>query len=348
MRGQRAKLLWVAPDCRHTSGSRSCEGETSGVRPGGAVRQDALEGGADTVRTVQDVFGEQPQRRVTALQSRHIAAAILLVNRPGAVELLAVALDDEPSIDQQVDTTHTLDTNLEFDTAAELTQKKANQRLGPRFGARVQQRAQDVESTGDACEDLADVRFIDEPEVPGVIERGDRRPWRLASDRLRERFDDVDGGTVPWRRRRTPVVDDVAGCRRPAACQRVLLHVAVRVVVDEHSAQGQEGDAVQSPAQTRRCDDVVMRAGRDEPPLPHARQDTVCDGAGESTPRPPGSVKFVGRPHDLLVLIAPGIEERHPLTLVGPIAAPGRRGPELWMTGAGEERVAQASPVQNS
>jgi len=220
MRGQRAKLLWVAPDCRHRGGSRSCEGETSGVRPGGAVRQDALEGGADTVRTVQDVFGEQPQRRVAALQSRHIAAAILLVNRPGAVELLAVALDDEPSIDQQVDTTHTLDTNLEFDTAAELTQKKANQRLGPRFGARVQQRAQDVESTGDACEDLADVRFIDEPEVPGVIERGDRRPWRLASDRLRERFDDVDGGTVPWRRRRTPVVDETsrgAGGRRLAS-----------------------------------------------------------------------------------------------------------------------------------
>lgn len=52
---------------------------------------------------------------------------------------------------------------------------------------------------GDTCEDFADIRFIDEPEVPGVVERGDRRPWRLAPCGLRERFDDVDRGAVPWR-----------------------------------------------------------------------------------------------------------------------------------------------------
>ena len=58
---------------------------------------------------------------------------------PGAVELLAVALDDEPSVDEQVDTAHTVDTDLQLDTAAQLTQKQTNQRLCPRFRARIQQ-----------------------------------------------------------------------------------------------------------------------------------------------------------------------------------------------------------------
>lgn len=313
-----------------------------------AVRQDAFESGADTVRVIQDVFGEQSQRGVAAFQGRHIAASILLVDRPGAVELLAVALDDEPSVDEQVDTAHAIDTDLQLDTAAQLTQKQTNQRLGPRFRTRIQQWTQGPEAMGDAREDFADVRFIDKAEVPGVVERGDSRPWRLASGRLRERLDDIDCGTIAWCRRRTPVVHDVAGCRRSTARQRVLLHVAVRMTMDEHPAHGQQADAVQPPAQARRRDDVAVRIGRDEPPLTHTREAAVCDSASESAPRPSGGQQFVRRPHHLLALFGEGNEGRHPPTLADLIALFGWRAPELWMTGAGEERAAQSSPVPNS
>ena len=236
------------------------------------------------------------------------------------MELLAVALDDEPSVDEQVDTPHTVDTDLQLDTAAQLTQKQTNQRLGPRFRTRIQQWTEGSEAMRDAREDFGDVRFIDKSEVPGVVDSGDSGPRRLASDRLGERLDDIDCGTIAWCRRWTPVVDDVAGCRRSTARQRVLLHVAVRMMMDEHPAHGQQADAVQPPAQTRRRDDVAVRSGRDEPPLPHTSEAAVCDSASESAPRPSGGQEFARRPHRLLVLFGQGNEGRHPPTLADLIA----------------------------
>ncbi len=154
----------------------------------GAVRQDCARVRADTVD------GTGCPRRAAAtsrsrVQSRHIAAPVLLVNCQ-AVELLAVALDDEPSVDEQVDTPHApIRPAVRRGSRADAEEGDQRSRSPLRHG--IQQWAQGVEAMRDTCEDLADVASSTSPRCQAVVERGDRRPcgWHRW---LRERLDDVD------------------------------------------------------------------------------------------------------------------------------------------------------------
>lgn len=52
---------------------------------------------------VQDVLGERPNSRVSERRGRHVARAVTLPRLPAFMECPAVALDDQPSVDDQVD-----------------------------------------------------------------------------------------------------------------------------------------------------------------------------------------------------------------------------------------------------
>ena len=103
---------------------------------------------------------------------------------------LAVALDDEPSVDEQIDESHALDPHLQFRPDSERSKHEPNERLGAGFRSLIQERSQPPVSAGQSSEHLCKTSFVDDTKMQHAVQSGDRRPRTLALNGLHERFDD--------------------------------------------------------------------------------------------------------------------------------------------------------------
>src|ERR1700754_3291197 len=86
-----------------------------------------------------DVLGDRTVRHVASGRGSLVTPAIPALRIPARVMLLAVALHDEPPIDEEVDPSYAIDQDLRLDRASDRAQDQAHQRLGPGFRARIEQ-----------------------------------------------------------------------------------------------------------------------------------------------------------------------------------------------------------------
>ena len=138
------------------------------------VRDDRLHRGENIVVAVVDVLGEGPHGRVAQGCGSEITPPVTALRGPPLVIGLAVALDDQPSIDDKVHPPDAGDLHLDLDVAAEPPEQQAHECLGAGFAAPIQQLPQAPEPTGKAREDVGEVGFVDESVVPRVVERRNR------------------------------------------------------------------------------------------------------------------------------------------------------------------------------
>lgn len=241
----------------HNSGDRvtidpsgRCEGGSRRISPElgteGAARADRVTGRAVTahgerglervpnlVVMEQHIFREESDRNEAALDGGKVTTSVAFDGLPVAMELLAVALDDEPAVDQKVHAADALDPHLEFDVASDTPQDEPDQRLDAGLAASVQQTAEDAEPVRKPHEDVRDVAFVDMAQVPRAVERGDGVTWRLASDCLHKRFHEVGDRALSGRRGAPPVITDSLRSGWTSAGVRLLLDVQPRAATDE-------------------------------------------------------------------------------------------------------------------
>ncbi|MDR7189057.1 hypothetical protein J2Y46_001880 [Microbacterium sp. BE35] len=124
---------------------------------------------------------------------------------------LAVALDDEPPVDDQVDAPDAGKLDLNVDMAPQRPEEQAHERLCPRFAARVKQVPQYSIAPRQTAEDFGDFRLVHEPGVPGAVQGGHRITRRLTPTRLNECADQVDRQSCSLAFGVAPMGDDLLG-----------------------------------------------------------------------------------------------------------------------------------------
>lgn len=109
----------------------------SGARDGWTVTEHLLELCADDIGLRQDVGGDEAEGDVTARESGGIPSTVVHLGAPVGVESAAVALDDEPAVDEQIHPPHSVDPHLQLRTVAERAQDQPHERLGSRLTPRI-------------------------------------------------------------------------------------------------------------------------------------------------------------------------------------------------------------------
>lgn len=104
---------------------------------------------------------------------------------------LAVALDDQPSVDDEVHPSHAGDLHLDVDVTAEPAEDEADERLGPGLHAAIEESSEGAITMREAAENLGDVSFVDEAEVPRAVEGRDGIAGRLTLHRLGKCSDEI-------------------------------------------------------------------------------------------------------------------------------------------------------------
>lgn len=87
--------------------------------------------------SVEDVFGEWAERHEAELSCGKIAARITTAHLPTLVMRLAVAFDDQPTRDEEVDPPDAVDLNLSAKRHTELSQDQPHECLRAGFGTPV-------------------------------------------------------------------------------------------------------------------------------------------------------------------------------------------------------------------
>src|SRR5690606_11922348 len=105
----------------------------------------------------EDVFGDDAERHETLFCCRQVAAPVIALSLPARVMCLAVAFDDEPSVDEEVDPPDPGNGHLTLDGAADGAEDEAQQRLRPGLGACIEQPTQPPEATGKRREKLVQI-----------------------------------------------------------------------------------------------------------------------------------------------------------------------------------------------
>ena len=204
------------------------------------------------------------------------SAAVGPVVIPAAVVGTAVALDDQPAVDEQVDEADVGDRGLQLDVASEAAQDEADKRLDPRLGARVEQVPQAAVRQRKRLEDLGETLLVEEAHVPGAVECRDRDPRRLTADRLHERLDEGGDGRVICAPGGTPVPH--RGCVRLSdpGGMRIDLHMKPAVVDGEHRQPAEERHAVDAAAAAHGFDDLWVGAARQVGASPRPQQESAA------------------------------------------------------------------------
>lgn|GEM_PF-3517813 len=159
--------------------------------PARAVPERLIECLADLITVVEDVLGDHANGGVAQPGSSQIPPSIALLGGPPRVVLFAVAFDDEPSVDDEVDSSYPSDPDLQLHVAIECAQNEAHEGFGARLAACVDEASESLESPRKSCEDPGQRILIDQPRVKGAVERRDGLPRPLASHGLGQRLGQV-------------------------------------------------------------------------------------------------------------------------------------------------------------
>lgn len=205
----------------------------SGKAHARAVPENLLKLCTDGLWTRQHVRGEEPNGDVAASERRRVATAVAHLRIPAGVKLAAVAFDDEPPVNDEVDAPDTVDDHLQLRSVAKCAENQPDQRFHPRLAARIQEATKHTESPGEPPEHLVQTVLVDKTEMPRTVERRDRMPCGLTHDRLRERFCEVCNERIGGCSRPAPMTADRGRARRQACRVGIDLDVRARPRVHE-------------------------------------------------------------------------------------------------------------------
>ncbi|GAA1691826.1 hypothetical protein GCM10009792_09710 [Microcella alkalica] len=96
----------------------------------------------------------------------------------------AVHLDDDSSLDHEVDAPDAGDHHLHVDCQARVEQRDPNERLDPRLASAIEVRGNQVETTRCAPHEIVDLRGREYSLPAHAIEHSDRQRTRLAPQEL--------------------------------------------------------------------------------------------------------------------------------------------------------------------
>lgn len=86
-----------------------------------------MHGGAYAFGLCENQSRSRAQHRVPALRAGEIPQAITLLVMPTGVELFAIALDDQPAVDEQINAPYPVDHNLQLHLATKRTKYQTEQ-----------------------------------------------------------------------------------------------------------------------------------------------------------------------------------------------------------------------------
>lgn len=96
--------------------------------------------GDDALAFEEEVLGEWAEGRQAPRGGREVAPPVVALLRPPLVVGTAVALDHEPSLDEEVDASDTADPHLRLVAQPQLPEDQPHEAFGPRFGGCVRER----------------------------------------------------------------------------------------------------------------------------------------------------------------------------------------------------------------
>jgi para-nitrobenzyl esterase len=105
-------------------------------------------------RAPHDVLRDEPQCRIAESSCRLISTPIAALSLPLGVVGSAVALDDQPSVDDEIDAADAGYLHLQLERGADRSEDEANERFRPRLSTLVRQLCDDAVSRGKRGEEL--------------------------------------------------------------------------------------------------------------------------------------------------------------------------------------------------
>lgn len=112
------------------------------------------------IAVMKDVFGDRTHCGVAPGSSGEVTASVPSARIPAGVVCFTVALDDQPPVDHEVDSSDTGDVLLNLNVAPERSQQQPHQRLRTRLRAGVQQLLERTVAAGKAGEDCSDACLV--------------------------------------------------------------------------------------------------------------------------------------------------------------------------------------------
>lgn len=206
----------------------------------------------------QDVFGDRPDRRVPESGGRKIPAPVAALGGPARMVRFAVALDDEPAVDEEIDASDAGDRGLNLERRPQGPQRQAQEALRSGLRSGVQERSEGPESARKQREYLAQANGIDHTEMQRAVERGNRSAGHLAPACLRERLDGIRQQACAGGLGVSPVAENLGGTGGESARSRCGLNMDPVVVQDEDAEASQERDAVHTHPQAGDEEELVV------------------------------------------------------------------------------------------
>lgn len=228
------------------------------------MRQGAADLLSHNIRVKQDVFGDRPDRGVPESGGRKIPAPVATLGGPARMVRLAVALDDEPAVDEEVDASDTVDPGLNLKRRTQGAQRQAQEALRSGLRSGVQERSEGPESARKQREYFAQANGIDHTEMQRAVERGDRSAGHLATACLRERFDGIREQARGGGPGVSPVAQNLGGPGGKSARSHCGLNMDPVVIQDEDAEASQERDAVHTHPQAGDEEELVVRVRGEE------------------------------------------------------------------------------------
>lgn len=155
------------------------------------MREHGLHRRQDVVGPEENVLGDGPDGCVPERGGSEVAGPIVLLGLPSLVKGLAVAFDDEPAVDDKIDSAYAVDAALNLYVRAETSEKEPHERLDARLTPRIEQTAQHRIAPRQPREHRRYALLIDQPMVPGTVQGGDRIAGGLTAACLSECLDDI-------------------------------------------------------------------------------------------------------------------------------------------------------------
>lgn len=207
------------------------------------------------------------QNHVTAFGQAQIAHSVTLLRLPPTMMRATVAFDDDPVIDQEVDSSDSVDLHLNSNVEAVSAQEKAGDRFRTRLRASIGEGSKHLISSREELEHLRKAIRVDRTGEQGAVECRDRGARRLTTNRSRKGLDDRNRVEAA-RSARAPVDDyslssgqsSPAGMGRPQPrTLRLDLDVQTVLVENEDARFSDGGHAVKSAADTLRLPNGLRR-----------------------------------------------------------------------------------------
>jgi len=141
---------------------------------------------SNTLRAVQDVLGQEPDGDVAADGGSEIPSTVSPLRALITMEGNTVALDHEPSVNDEVHPSNPSEFRLEHEGSPQRSQHQSDERFRSGLGSRIEQIPKLPVPLRQPTEDLGDLTLRNKSLMPRAVECRNREPSGLASTSLDE------------------------------------------------------------------------------------------------------------------------------------------------------------------